>query len=176
MRNAAEQTARFSLIAAALLLLSACGWHTVYGAHNSDDNSVVATQLNQISIENIPDRKGQILRNDLIDLMYGKGRPSQPLYTLSTKIRSTEEDVGQLQDATSTLTLMNMYADYDLKLPNGTVVLHGTAHSVTSFGKLNDEYGTLAAREDAISRTLNEVSEQMLTRISMYFSDQGQKK
>src|ERR1700733_2535287 len=43
------------------LLTSGCGFHPVYGTR--DDNSSVADELNDVAIENIPDRQGQMLRN-----------------------------------------------------------------------------------------------------------------
>jgi hypothetical protein len=42
---------------------------------------------------------------------------------------------------------------------------------VTSFSRLNQEYATLAGREDAIQRTTGEVSEQIINRLSLYFSN-----
>lgn len=154
-----------------LLVLAACGFHPVYGSHNSESGSPVAVALNSVAIDNIADRPGQILRNDLIDRMYVKGRPSLPTLTLSVKIRNTEEDLGILTNATATRSLMNTYGDYQLKDRKGTVLVWGTAHSTTSFDKLNDIYGTLTAREDAYQRTLNEVSEQIVNRLSLYFSE-----
>ena len=150
--------------------LSGCGFHSVYG-HYGDDESSVATAMNQIAIDNIPERIGQMLRNDLIDKMYGKGRPVQPQYTLVIKVRTTEEDLGIQLNATSARILMNMYADYDLKDTNDKVILHGAAHSITSFSKFSNQYGTLTAREDAQKRTTSEVSEQIVNRVSMYLTD-----
>ena len=160
-----------SLLGLLVFTLAGCGFHSVYGPYQRDDGSPVAVQMNQISIDNIADRTGQILRNDLIDKIYGKGRPARPLYSLTTKIHVSEEDLGIQLDATTTRTLMNMYADYELKDAGGKVILHGAAHSVTSFSKLADQYGTLAAREDALQRTLDEVSEQMVNRLSLYFAE-----
>lgn len=162
---------RICSLATIFCLLAGCGFHTVYGSHRSGDDSSVSLALNQIAVDNIPDRQGQILRNELIDKMYGKGRPAQPLYTLTIKLKRSEEDIGVLLDSTSTRTLVNTYADYDLKDLKGNVVLHGHAHSTTSFSKLNDQYATLAADEDAMQRTVDEVSEQIVNRLSLYFSE-----
>jgi len=155
---------------ALLILLSACGFHPVYGSRGTDD-APVAEALNNIAIDNIPDRNGQMLRNNLVDRMYGKNRPDHPLYTLHIKIHNNEEDLGILANATSTLELMNMYADYTLTDSNGQQILGGTAHSVASFDRLDQMYGTVAARESAFERTLHEVSEQIVNRLSLYFSE-----
>ena len=160
-----------SLLLFFCLLLTGCGFHPVYGTHGAEGGSPVALDLNNIAIENIPDRHGQILRNNLIDRMYGKNRPTQLLYTLKVKISDSEEDLGILANATSTRSLLNMHGDYSLVDARGQEILKGTTHSVASFDKLDQMYGTVAARQDAYDRTLHEISEQIVNRLSLYFSE-----
>ncbi|MDR3424088.1 MAG: LPS assembly lipoprotein LptE [Alphaproteobacteria bacterium] len=155
------------------LLLAACGFHPVYGARDASSNSPVALDLNNIAIDNIPDRNGQMLRNDLIDRLYGKNRPLRPAFTLKVKLRNSEEDLGILANATATRSLLNMYGDYTLEDAKGKQLLSGSAHSVASFDRLDEMYGTVAARQDAYERTLHEVSEQIVNRLSLYFSEQN---
>ncbi len=159
------------LLTVVCLVLSACGFHPIYGSHGADDGSPVAADLNSIAIDNIPDRNGQMLRNDLIDRMYGKDRSGQPLYTLHVKLHNSVEDLGILANATSTRELLNMYGDYTLVDAQGKTVLSGTAHSVASYDRLDQMYGTIAAQQDANERTIHEVSEQIVNRISLYFSE-----
>jgi LPS-assembly lipoprotein len=151
------------------LLVSGCGFHPVYGSH--DDGAPVAAQLNQVEIANIPDQYGQMLRNELIDRMYGKGRPHNPVYHLDVQLRETEEGIGLLPDAITTLTELNMYAEYSLKDAQGKEVVRATAHAVATFNQLQAEYGTLAADQGAHQRSVNEVAEQIVERISLYFSE-----
>ena len=167
----ANQKNRVYFLLPVFLLLTACGFHPVYGARNASSDSPVALDLNNIAIDNIPDRNGQMLRNDLIDRMYGRNRPDKPAYTLKINIHNTEEDLGILANASSTRSLLNMYGDYSLTDASGKELLHGSAHSVASFDKLDEMYGTVAAREDAYERTLHEVSEQIVNRLSLYFSE-----
>ncbi|MDP9128037.1 MAG: LPS assembly lipoprotein LptE [Pseudomonadota bacterium] len=168
-RRASRGLALLSL-AFLLLALPACGFHPVYGAR-SDDGTPVAEQLNQVAIDTIPERMGQMLRNELIDRMYRKGRPSQPSYHLTIHLRVTQEDLGIQADATSTRSLLNMFADYALLDMKDKEILHGTAHSISSYNTLNDQYGNLAAKNAAVQRTLNETGEQIVNRLSLYFSE-----
>jgi hypothetical protein len=46
----------------------------------------------------------------------------------------------------------------------------GSAHSATSYDQLNNQYGTLAAHDSAINRVVHEVSEQIVNRLSLYFT------
>jgi LPS-assembly lipoprotein len=152
-------------------LLAGCGFRPIYGSQSANGESSVAMELNNIAIDNIPDRDGQMLRNDLIDHLYGKNRPSKPAYVLKITVRSTEEDLGILANATATRSLIDMYGDYSLLDAKGKVLLKGTAHSVASFDKLDQIFSTVAARQDAHQRTLNEMSEQIVNRLSLFFSE-----
>jgi len=160
-----------ALLTVVFLPLAGCGFQPVYGTHGALMGSPVAVDLNNIAIDNIPDRNGQILRNYLIDRLYGKNRPLKPLYTLKVSIHYSEEDLGILANATATRSLLNMYGDYLLVDSKGNELLKGSAHSVASFDKLDQMYGTVASRQDASQRTLHEVSEQIVNRLSVYFSE-----
>jgi len=151
-------------------LLAACGFHPVYGTHN-ESGGAVAEDLNKIAIDNIPERSGQMLRNDLIDRMYSKGRPQQSAYTLIVKLGVTQQDLGIQADATSTRTLLDVTANYSLKDAQGKEILKGAAHSVATFNKISDQYATLAAHDSAVERTVNEIAEQIVNRLSIYFSE-----
>jgi LPS-assembly lipoprotein len=161
------------MLGAALALLAACGFQPVYGTHSTGDESV-STQMNSVAIGNIPDRIGQMLRNDLIDRMYGKGRPQQALYNLSVQIRMAQADLGIQANATSTRSMIDMYGDYVLTDTQGRALIKGTAHSISSYSTLADEYGNLAALNDAKERTVNEVSEQIVNRLSLYFAEKDE--
>jgi hypothetical protein len=50
-------------------------------------------------------------------------------------------------------------------------LFHATAHAVATYNQLQQEYGTLAASENAYQRCIDEVSEQILDRVSLYFSE-----
>jgi len=157
------------LIPVFCLLLSGCGFSPVYGTH--DKNTPVAAALNNIRIANIPDRQGQLLRNHLIDRMYFSGRPKQPTSTLEVTLKSTEYDLGIQKDATASRRVLNLWAEYSLKDNDGKQLLKGKAHSSVSFSKLEAQYGTLAAQENAQERALNEVGEQIVNRLSVYFAE-----
>ncbi len=154
---------------AVCVFLTGCGFHSVYGAR--DDQDPVAVELNAISIDTIPERNGQILRNALIDRIYGKNRPALPLYHLKIEIHANEEVLGLLANATATRSMLNLSVDYTLTDQAGKKILTGMAHSVASYNRLDQMYGTVAARESAYDHTLHEASEQIVNRLSLYFSE-----
>lgn len=157
-----------SIILVALLMLAGCGFQPVYGDLGSSQSSVAA-ELNRVAIANIPDRQGQVLRNRLIDRFYHAGRPKDPAYTLTVALRSYEVDLGIQKDATASRRQYDLYADYVLTDKTGTELHKGTARSIVSYNKLSAQYGTLASRENAVERALQEVGEQITNRVSLYF-------
>jgi LPS-assembly lipoprotein len=155
-------------------LTSACGFTPIYGAHN-DSGTPVAAALGNVAIANIPDRQGQELRNHLIDLMYVSGRPEHPAARLEVKLRSTKADVGVLISGVAARSEMNMWADFTLKDNDGKELLKGTAHSVVGYSKLDAQYGTLTAEQNALNRTINEVGEQIVNRLGLYYAEKQEK-
>jgi LPS-assembly lipoprotein len=151
------------------LLTSGCGFHPIYGSH--DDNTPVAAELNEVAIDGIPDQHGQMLRNGLIDRMYAKGRPQQPKYHLDVSLRANEEGIGLLENAVTSLSELTITATYSLKDTQGKVIMTATAHTVANYDQLQQQYGTLAAREGAYQRSLNEIADQIVNRVSLYFSE-----
>lgn len=152
------------------LLTASCGFAPIYGSHGND-NAPVAKVLGNVAIANIPDRHGQILRNHLIDRMYASGRPAHPNATLGISLRSTQTDLGIQKDATTARRQLNMWADYTLTDSTGKRLLKGSAHSVVSYSKLDAQYGTVAAETNATERALNEVGEQIVNRLSLYYAE-----
>ena len=157
------------LLLPVLCLLASCGFHPIYGAR--DDSTPVAAELNQVAIDGIPDRYGQMLRNGLIDRMYGKGRPSQPKYHLEVVLRTNEEGIGLLPNAVTSLTELTLNATYSLKDEHGKSVMTAVAHTVANYDQLQEQYATLAAQEGAYERSINEIAEQIVNRVSLYFSE-----
>jgi LPS-assembly lipoprotein len=159
-----------ALVLSLLLTLTACGFQPIYGTVGADDTPVAAA-LNQVTIANIPDRQGQILRNRLIDRFYHQGRPTDPTHTLSVTISSSEIDLGIQKDATASRRQLNLVATYSLTDKQGKEVQSGIVRSIVSYNKLEAQYGTLASRSNAQDRALQEVAEQITNRVSLYFAE-----
>lgn len=158
----------FALLALCILL-TGCGFHPIYGARDND--TPVAAELNQVAIDGIPEQYGQMLRNGLIDRMYGKGRPSQPKYHLSVGLKTTEEGIGLLPNATTSLTELTLIATYTLSDASGKALMNASAHTVANYDSLQEQYATLAAQQGAYERSVNEIADQIVNRVSLYFSE-----
>lgn len=163
---------RCSLYAATLclFLLASCGFQPMYATADfgGQMDEAVAEKLQQVAIESIPERSGQILRNNLIDLMYRAGRPAEPQYRLKVDLKTSEEYLGLLANSTSTLAEVECNATFTLTdTLQGKEVFKGTAHSATTYDRLNNQFVNLSAHDDAVGRILREIAIQITNQVAM---------
>lgn len=157
-----------AMLLTVLTTLAGCGFAPLYGKHGQGAPTEVA--LNQVQIAQIPDRSGQMLRNRLMDRMYQDGRPVDAAYELVVWLSETEAGLGIRRDATASRTRLDTTAHYKLtRKSDGKELINQTIRASVSFNQLDAQYATLTAREDARSRALNEIGEQIVNRLALYF-------
>lgn len=158
-------------LAVALPALSACGFKPVYGTAGTAAGTASAGELASVAVEPIPERSGQILRNLLIDRLYGKGRPVDPTWRLRVGLATAAEDLGIRRDATATRARLRLTANYELvDARSNQVVYRSFSRAIVSYNILEAQYGTLVAEQDAFERGLNELAEDIRTRLALYFA------
>lgn len=154
---------------AVLTGLAGCGFAPLYGKRGDGARTTEAA-LNQVQIATIPDRSGQMLRNRLMDRMYQDGRPVDAAYELNVRLSETEAGLGIRRDATASRTRLDTTAQYRLtRKSDGKELINQTIRASVSFNQLDAQYATLTAREDARARALNEIGEQIVNRLALYF-------
>lgn len=153
-------------IAAALaVLLSACGFHPMYG---TAEGGIAPAELGSIKIAPIADRTGQILRNDLFDRLTPHGAPEQPRYVLEIKLSEGRRELAIRPDETATRAELIFTATYNLfTFDHSAVVASGTASSQVSYDILKQEYATVSAERDAREQAMRDLSERIRTRLSV---------
>lgn len=157
-----------TLIAA--LLLTACGFHPVYGV-NKYTPVGVETKLQQIEIANIPDREGQYLRNALIDRFYRGASPINPSYTLTTTpIRENQKDLDITIDSDTTRAQLTLSTQITLKdTKTSQTVLQRKIESTASYNVLGSEYTNRISEENVRQNALNDLARQIELQIGLYF-------
>ncbi|MBP7252136.1 MAG: hypothetical protein KBA75_01475 [Alphaproteobacteria bacterium] len=169
MRNALRPVLFRFVLLCLLLPLAGCGFQPLYGS-KAEGGSGAAVALNQVAIANIPNRDGQVLRNLLTDRLYQNGKPTEPLYRLAVEMRQSETALGIRRDATASRTRLDMLAHYVLRrASDNKVLIDSNAETSVSFNQLVAQYATVTARDDARGRALHELSEQIMTRLALYF-------
>ncbi len=79
----------------ATILLYGCGFEPLYvekkeaGSwyYGSNFDSSISEEMSQVKIQPIADRFGQIMRNELLDLLTPRGVPKEPKYRLFVTLR-----------------------------------------------------------------------------------------
>jgi LPS-assembly lipoprotein len=159
------------LLLVGFLALGGCGFHPLYGTR-SDGQSAPA-QLAQVRIQPIADRTGQLLYNKLRDRLNPRGKPGDPVYLLQIALQERQERLLVESDETATRINLTLRADYQLKqIGTGEVLDSGVSQTVISFDLLGSEFqfATLSSEADVRDRATEQLSEDISTRLAIYFS------
>jgi LPS-assembly lipoprotein len=153
---------------AAALVLPGCGFRPLYGERANAPR--ISRQLADIGIDVIPNRPGQILRNELLDRISPQGTPAQPAFLLGVQLSEFRQDLAVRRDETATRTNVILSAQFALRRAFDNQVVHGGIAVVrNSFDLLENKFATLAAEEDARARALRQLAEEIRTRLAIYF-------
>lgn len=151
-----------------LLLITACGFHPMYGKNKYTPVGAEET-LGQVAIQNIPDFEGQYLRNALIDRFYRIGRPTDPAYSL--RIDDLQESVTDLditKDSDATRGQLKMTTTMILLDKNGQELLRRELQTITSYNILGSEFATRVTEDNARKNALNDLARQIKLQVTLY--------
>jgi len=153
-----------------LFFISACGFQPIYATRPNGPD--ISQQLAQIQITNIPDRSGQKIRNLLIDRMYTQYRPKNPLYTLSIfSIKEIRRSLGIKKDASATRSQIVITLNLNLiETATGKSVMKRALKSTNSYNILDSQFTTMVTEKDARERALSQLSDDIMTQLSLYFN------
>lgn len=162
----------------ACLALSGCGLSPVYGTYaNGGKNSSVATSLDQVYIDSIPNRTGQRLRNILMDRFYQTGRKNLADAQYRLRIGSVGEAIyglGIAKDATATRSQIKLSSTFVLTRvgdAEAKPLISRNVEAVSSFDTLASEYTTLVTEQDAREQAVNDMADQIATLLELYFTN-----
>ena len=155
-----------AIVAVALSALCGCGWVPLYADPQSNPASA---ELRAIRVEPIPDRIGQRLELALRTSLNPTGEPTKERYRLQTSLRFSLSALGLVSQGTSTIGRVDLTATYRLiDLKDGAVLLTNTVHSQNSFALNPNEYSTVVGEYDAGTRSVAEINEEMVTRLTLF--------
>jgi LPS-assembly lipoprotein len=148
--------------------LAGCGFKPMYA---QTDNGAVANDLAAIKINLIADRRGQELRNYLLDRLTPRGQPKKPVYRLGVEVEERVSNIAVERTGLPTRANLRMEAEYTLvNAADGAALVSGSARVISSFNLLDSDFSTLTSRNDASSRALESIADQIRTRLSTYFA------
>ena len=149
-------------------LLAGCGFRPLYGTSGVTGNQAVVADLAAIDIRPIADRQGQVLRNMLEEKLQPLGQPVAPEFQLQVRLDKATQLLGVRTDATSSRANLIVTAFYELYNAERRIV-RDRVQSVVSYNILDDQYATIASEADAEERALTQISEELRTRLAVFF-------
>ena len=162
-------------LAVAVLVPGACGFQPVY----SEQRNASAATLASIAIAPIEDRRGQQLRNLLKARLSPKGPADRALYRLTVKLTEAKAELALRKDERATRANMTVSASFtltDLRAPTvkDRRQFVRSAQVVRSYNILDSTFATLAAENDARSRAISEIAEEIRVRLAIWLRQQPQ--
>lgn len=157
--------ARIAAIAALSALLSGCNLRPLYAGGTG---GVVASELGNVEIEPIAGKAGWLVRNALKDQLEAfEGQEAK--YRLTVALEDKIAGFGVRSDDRITRERRTLRARYQLvRLSDSVVVLDATAGSDAGIDVVSSEYATLAAEDTALENLATRVSNQIVTRLSLF--------
>jgi len=160
-----------------VLFLSACGFEPLYVEkkhdqlwyYGGDFDVSISNEMAKIKVQPIANRFGQILRNELLDLLTPKGAPEKPKYRLYVElVRRTESDQALRSDITATRKMVRYRVRYYM-MEGTEKVLSGDSVSYQSFDVLANPYSTTMADKRSDENAAKIIANDIALRLGAYF-------
>ena len=159
-----------SRIVLSILLLSfiaSCGFKPVY----AKENSGAYYELQNIKIEPVQGRTGQVLTSKLHDLINPENKYSNSNYNLKIELKRERRDLGIQENLRITRYDVILTAKYALvDNATGQNIDSGVARIKSSFNRTESEFSTYVAEQDAEEKAAEELAEEIRTRLMIFFT------
>lgn len=157
------------LAAFALLALSACGFSPLYGGVQGQGASAA---LETVQVANIPDRTGQVLRQELEQQLHTSGAPTTELYLLSVNYSVIQTGEGIQADSSTTRNRFNATASWKL-VPIGhpeVTLVAGRATAMNALNVIDQQYFASNLGADTVqSQLAQQISAQITAQLAAWF-------
>lgn len=160
----------FALLTA--LGFAACGFTPLYGTRGAVTSETVVAALAQVDVRPIAERRGMVLRQELNEKLHSAGTIATPRFDLQVRLATRTQELGVRKDSTTSRANLILTATFTLW--DGTArLMRDRVQSTVSYNILDDQYATIASERDAESRAIRQVSEEIRTRLAVYFNREG---
>lgn len=155
----------------ALLALPGCGFHPLYASGDSGPGPA-REGLGLISVGIIPERSGQVLRQELQARLDHGDAPPAKRFDLAVSFGISAEGLGLEQDNTVTRIRFVGRAAWTLAKRDATraTVTSGNARAFDALNMFDQQYFAQDMETEAIQRRLAEMlADQITTQLAVYF-------
>jgi len=150
--------------------LAACGFTPMYATPGSGASGIsvsVADKLAQIDVRPIAERRGMVLRQQLNEKLH-PGGVTTTRYDLQVRLAARTQEVGVRKDSTTSRANLILTANFVL-WEGDSRLLRQQVRAVVSYNILDDQYATITSERDAEARALRQISDEIRTRVAVYF-------
>lgn len=161
---------------AVILPLSSCGFSPAYGPYAGAGGAAnLQDEYRQVFIQAIPNREGQIVRNELIDRLHGRHDvpASAARYVLAVdEIQEQRRNFDITEASDTTRTQLRLYSNMRLidRQENKTLLVRDL-EAFSSYNILDSQYTTRVSRESARENGLTDIARQIETQLLLYFKN-----
>lgn len=160
---------KVACLALACLSLAGCGFQRTYAAHEGG-TSPVRDAMSQVRIAPIPDRVGQIVRNNLLDVMTPYGEPDHPTYWLEIHLKEETRGLSLAHDETITRYNYTLKATFRLSDANtGHTLMVENARVIAPYNVTRSEFATEVSADSAAEHAGELIAGQIEGRVAGYF-------
>jgi LPS-assembly lipoprotein len=148
------------------LALFGCGWTPLYA---DPQTGPASDELRAVKVEPITDRIGQRLELALRDALNPSGEKTPARYDLRTTLIVARADLGVESQGLATRGKLDVFASFTLvDVKDGQILLNTTIHSANAFDIVPNEYASVVAEDDARTRNVAEIKDEMLARLTLF--------
>jgi LPS-assembly lipoprotein len=152
--------------------LAGCGFHPVFQQGGQAPGTSEA--LSQIEVALIPERSGQLLREELQKRFDGAGGPARKFYELTTSL-SLSDDAVAIYFGTSSPSRIRVtaIAHWSLLALGGEprTIASGWVKSIDGFNQVDTQYFySEMQREQVIRRIASNLADQMVLELAAHFN------
>lgn len=155
---------RYSVFALlALLALPACGFEPIYAKRGGENIA-----LPRVTVETVPGRFGQLLKNGLEDKLTPGSSTKLGEYHLNATLTTTSAAVDVAKDGTASRYNIAIRSTYVLMdMSSGKQIDQGALQRVASYNNVTNAFlSTYIAEQDAVQRGIAELVEDYRLRIA----------
>jgi len=145
-------------------LLAGCGFQPLLGRQ---PGSSVPDELAAIAIAPVPDRSGQLLRNALLDNLKPRGTALASQYVLTIRLQEPRQTIALRRDDVISRSSYSAVAVFDLHDRQGRKITSGSSTFTTDYEIAVSEYATRASLEDARSRVLVLIADDIRNQLAL---------
>jgi LPS-assembly lipoprotein len=153
-------------------VLAGCGFQPVYMPTASGQAGPAQRELAAININLIPDRPGQLLRQDLQERLASDAGGTALRYDLAVNFSISGEGIGIIQDNAATRVRLIGNAHWTLKArdPAQTQITSGSAKAMDAFNVLDQQYFAADIDNELVQRRLaSALADQIAMQLAVFF-------